>query len=281
MREEIQHIPVALAALVAICVAGLGGTAQGAGEGSYQSAKLVFDQTKPDKPSGTVVDIDYQNPADPQAQPPAVRRVVEEFAPGARLDTSVPGKCTASDGDLMLLGEQACPPGSKVGTGEVTVDTGVPGPARFVAAHVDFFNNVDQLIYLNTVQGTGARTVIRAQVAGRRVTTDVTTLPGVPPDGGAIDTVHASFPAFATAERGYLTTPPDCPSSGKWTNSIIFTYANGVTQTTDNSSPCEPTQTKHRKKCRHRKRHHQNLKRHHKRKCSHRGKHHHKGGGAK
>lgn len=278
MRKQIQCALLGLAALVALCVVALGGTAQGAEAGSYQSAKLVFDQTKPNRSSGSVVDIDYQNPADPQGQPPTVRRVVEEAASGARFDTSVPVRCTASDADLMLLGEQACPPGSKVGIGEIVVDTGVPGPSRFVPAHVDFFNNTNELIYLNTVQGTGARTVIRAKVEGRRVTTDVTTLPGVPPDGGSIDTVHAEFPAAAAGGRGYLTTPPDCPPSGKWTNSISFTYANGVTQKTDNSSPCEPNQTRHGKKCRHRKHHHRKP---HKKKCRHPGKHHHKGGGAK
>src|SRR5207237_5980407 len=100
---------------------------------------------------------------------PAVRRVVLSDAPGTQIDTSVPQLCTASDAQLMLLGGAACPAGSKVGQGVVTVDSGVPGPGRFVTADVDFFNNTHQLIYLNTIRGTSARTVIRASVTSNQV----------------------------------------------------------------------------------------------------------------
>jgi hypothetical protein len=218
-------------------------TASAAGPGgSRQTANLVFGEQRPGVASGYSVDIDYVNPDDPSAKPPAVRQVVETLASGARFDTSAPQLCTASDAQLMLLGESACPPGSKVGEGVVTVDTGIPGPGRFVTADVDFFNNTDQLIYLNTVRGTNARTVIRATVGANQVVTDAPMLPGTPPDGGAIDTVHVRFPRLVRDGRAYVTTPPNCPPGRVWINQISFTYADGVTQTVQSPSPCKPGQ---------------------------------------
>jgi hypothetical protein len=253
----------------------MGGAATGA-TGSYQTASFKFDQAKPDRSSGAAFAVDYVNPSDPPGKPPTVRRVVLEGAPGSRFDTSVPDRCTASDAELTLLGTQACPPGSQVGVGEATVDSGVPGPTRIVPAHIDFLNNTGELIFLNTVQGTGARTVIRARVEGRRVITDVGMLPGTPPDGGSIDTAQTLLAARSSGGRSYLTTPSVCPDSGRWANAVTFTYADGVTQTVDSPTPCEPGVSKSVKKCRHKKRHqgkrHQ-LRRHHKKKC-HRGKRH-------
>ncbi|MGH2981625.1 MAG: hypothetical protein ACRDKV_06250 [Solirubrobacterales bacterium] len=206
---------------------------------SRQTAELTFGKKKPGVGTGLFVNIDYMNPDDPGAKPPAVRRVVERLAKGARLDTSVPDACTASDAELMALGEPACPAASKVGEGVVTVDSGLPGPARFVTADVDFFNNTNQLIYLNTVRGTAARTVIRASVSSDAVTTDVALLPGTPPDGAAIDTVHAHFPPLVRDGQAYATTPPRCPRSRLWVNRVSFTYADGVQQSVDSPTPCK------------------------------------------
>jgi hypothetical protein len=214
--------------------------AAGAAGGSRQSASLTFGQTRPGTASGASVGIDYVNPSDPSAKPPAVRRVVLGFAPGTQIDTSAPQVCTAPDAELMLLGGAACPAGSKVGTGVVTVDTGVPGPGRFVTADVDFFNNTHQLIYVNTIRGTGARTVIRASVTSNKVVTDAPLLPGTPPDGGAIDTVAVHFPPLVRGGHAYIRTPRVCPTSRQWPNQLTFTYADGVSQTVSSPSPCNP-----------------------------------------
>lgn len=73
---------------------------------------------------------------------------------------------------------------------------------------------------------------------------EVPTFPGTPPDGGAIDTTD--FEDFRIAQgrgagqRGYITTPPQCPASGHWTNRVDFTYSDGATRTVESHSPCEP-----------------------------------------
>lgn len=210
--------------------------------GSRQSAVMTFDERRPGVPTGLELRIDYVNPADPSAKPPAVRTVIEEVAEGARIDTSVPERCRASDPELILMGAAVCPVGSRVGTGTITIDTGFPEPGRFVDADVVFLNNTGELIFVSTVRGTGARVISRSAIEGRRIINSAPPLPGTPPDGGAIDVAHARLEAISRnvggVLRGYVTTPQLCPSGGSWTNAFSFTYADGITQTAQNPSPC-------------------------------------------
>jgi hypothetical protein len=232
------------AAVGAVCAAvAFSGVAPAHGEtGSRQSAKVVFVDPHPGVPSGLAFDVDYVNPNDPNGKPPAVRTVFETLAADARFDTAVPALCGASDAELMALGESACPPASKVGTGYLRIDTGFPEPNRFFDVDVTFLNNTNQLIFLSRERKTGLRVVSRAPIQGSHLTSTAPTLPGTPPDGGAIDVVHTRFDAIARevggARRGYITTPSACPRGGAWTNTLAFTYADGVTQTVASQSPC-------------------------------------------
>ena len=218
-----------------------------AGDGSRQAASFKLTETRPAASTAARLQVDYVNPDDPAAKPPAVRQVVTILPRGARYDPSVPGSCTASDAELTLLGAEACPRESAIGGGVVTVNTGLPGPERIVTADVEFFNNAQdpdgELIFLNTVRGSGARTVIRADVTGRRTITDAGMLPGTPPDGGAIDTVDVRLAEVSRlvdgTRRSYITTPRRCPRSGVWVTRVRFTYADGVTQTVPTANPCE------------------------------------------
>jgi hypothetical protein len=211
--------------------------------GSRQAAKVKFTTKKPGAPSGLVFKVDYVNPSDPAAKPPAVRRVVERLARGARFDTSAPEPCAATDPELMLLGTAACPAGSAVGTGHLTLDTGVPGPGRLVEVGIDFFNNAGELIFLNQPGPLDSpRVVVRSVVNERQVISEAPFLPGTPPDGAAIDTVSARFQAVTRNIGGerhsYVTTPPRCPERGYWVNRATFTYFDGVSQTVRSRSRC-------------------------------------------
>jgi RTX calcium-binding nonapeptide repeat (4 copies) len=230
------------AAILASLACALMPAAASAEAGSRQSAELRFLDGEPGVPTGITLNIDYVNPSDPGAKPPAVRKVVQDLAEGAQIDTSVPARCTASDAQLMLQGAQACPAGSRVGAGMITIDTGFPEPGRFIVADVVFLNNTNQLIFVSTDRGSGARVVTRSAVEGRRVTTDAPPLPGAPPDGGAIDVVQVRLDEISHVvggvRRGYITTPGGCPDSRAWTNSVAFTYADGVSQTVNTASTC-------------------------------------------
>jgi RTX calcium-binding nonapeptide repeat (4 copies) len=228
--------------LVACCaVMAPAASAQG---GSRQDATLTFTDNRPGEPTGLVLSIDYVNPDDTSAKPPAVRRVVTELAAGARYDTGAPELCTASDPELMAAGASACPEGSVVGQGVITIDTGFPGPNRIVTSDTTFLNNTDELIFLNTERQSGGRVVVRSEVGERTVTSESPPLPGTPPDGGAIDTVFvedfAISRAVAGVARNYITTPERCPPRGFWVNAVHFTYFDGVSQTVETRSPCDP-----------------------------------------
>ena len=101
-----------------------------AAEGPYQTSEYTLTKKRPARPTGEHFQFDYVNPDDPDAKPPAVKKVVTILPRGARYDASVPGSCTASDEELMAQGAAACPADSAIGGGVITVDTGVPGPGR-------------------------------------------------------------------------------------------------------------------------------------------------------
>ena len=235
-------LPVALALTTSVAVAL-------AVESPYQTSSYTLDQKKPKRPTGEHFQFDYVNPEDPEAKPPPVKKVVTILPKGARYDASVPGSCTASDAELTLQGAAACPEDSRIGGGVITVDTGMPGPGRFVTADTEFFNNAEdpegEFIYLNTIRDTDARTVVRADVTRRRTITEAPMLPGTPPDGGAIDTVDVEVLRIARTidgrRRAYIRTPRKCPEDRTWTAKVRFTYGDDYSQTVPTDNPCRRT----------------------------------------
>jgi hypothetical protein len=235
---EMLRFVSAFGGLAALLVAA---EALAAGNYDRQTSSYTLTQKHPDAGASEHFVFDYQSPDDPSAKPPAVRQVVTMLPRGAHYDTSVPEQCTASDAELMAQGGAACPHGSAIGGGVVTVDTGFPGDERYITADVEFFNNADEFIYVNTVRGTDARTLIRAEVEHDRTITDAGMLPGAPPDGGSIDTVDVHIDNVSYGGRNYITTPHVCRGrrgDRHWTTRVAFTYADGVTQTVPTHTPC-------------------------------------------
>jgi hypothetical protein len=239
------------AALVAIGLLGVPAVAMGQG-GSRQSADLLFDERRPAHTTGVGLAIDYVNPSDPQAKPPAVQKVVIKHAPGSAIDTSVPARCGASNQQLMTSGAAACPAASKVGGGEIDLDTGFPHPARVLRNDVTMFNNKDELILLlESRSEPRSRIVARSAIEGATITTEVTPVPGGPPDGFlAIKRVRLRLEPRSTGSetsgRSYIATPASCPPERHWTNTVTFTYRDGVSQTVASSSPCTGSSTARR-----------------------------------
>ena len=238
-----MKIPAAaVAAVTALLVGLVVQPSASAGSDSRQAAALLLTSSVPASSSGWRFEVDYVNPLDPEGKPPAVRRVVTQLAPGASFDTSVPGRCTASDAELMAQGAAACPADSRVGEGYIRIDTGLPEPGRFIEADVMFFNTATEVIFLSTERESGSRVVTRSTVEGGRTISMAPLLPGAPPDGAAIDIARVELlPVSREVDgelRSYVSTPPGCPASGAWPNSIEFTYADGATQTVQSPSPC-------------------------------------------
>jgi hypothetical protein len=231
-------VVVACVLLLLVLAAGAFGAS-----GSYQSASLKFTTNLPGHSTGARLRINYVNPADPNGKPVAVRRVVQTLARGSRFDTSAPVRCAATDAQLMAQGPSACPDRSVVGGGFITVDTGFPAPARFLAEDVTAINADHELIFLTRDRQTGAYLSSRFEVRRRSVVANAPPLPGTPPDGGAIDRVRVHLRPVTVRRDGrvrrYIRTPRRCPASGHWTNRITFTYSDGVKQKVRSHSGCE------------------------------------------
>lgn len=231
---------------VVIVTLGLPATAA-AQAGSRQTAMATLDEHLPARSTGIRLAIDYVNPSDPKAKPPAVQKVVIKLARGAGMDTSVPARCEASDPDLMASGAGACPASSRVGGGELDLDSGIPGPAQLLQNDVTLLNAKDELILLlESKNDRRSRLVARAAIQGSTITSEVPPVPGGPPDGfAAIKRVRLKLEPRSAGRgvrrRDYVSTPRSCPASRNWTNTVTFTYRDGVSQTVASTSPCSGT----------------------------------------
>jgi hypothetical protein len=240
-------IPAAAASVLALAVLALPGGAGGQSDSpSYQNASLTFTTTAPGSPSGLGLAIDYRDPANPEGKPHAVQKLVLRLAPGSKIDTGVPGQCKASDGEFAQQGASACPSESKLGVGQTEFDSGGATEPRIVKTDVTMFNNEAQLILLfeTTNQPTQVRVAARSTIEDATITTNVPPLPGAPPPDPylAVKTVRETFETVTRGSgdsvRSYVTTPAACPARGYWTNTLEFTYRNGVTQTVPTKAPC-------------------------------------------
>jgi hypothetical protein len=210
---------------------------------SRQTFDLGFTTQHPASPTGFSEAIEYTSPSSPEDKPPAVQTVVLSLAPGAKVDTSAPARCGASDLMLMVQGTAACPAASKVGAGEVSLDTGISGPARTVQTDVTLLNSEKELIFLFQERSTGARSVSRAQISGGTFTSEAPPIPGGPPDGfTALKQVRLGIDPVQTVRGGrrlsYITAPGSCPRNRQWINTATFTYRDGISQTVKSASPC-------------------------------------------
>lgn len=199
----------------------------------------AFTTRAPGAPTGRVFYDEFFDAKDPQAKPPAVQHFHLQLPPGARFDTSAVPACGASDAELMAQGAAACAPGSEVGKEVFQFDTGFDGN-RIVTNDITFLNDPGELIILTRERQTGTRVVVRGKLTAETLDFDLATLPGTPPEGGADRREDATYPvSIGPSGRAWLTTPPVCPASGRWTFRVDYTFRNGekVTKTAD--SPCD------------------------------------------
>jgi hypothetical protein len=232
---------------LAILVLALLGATPGAQaqSGSRQTFSGTFTTDQPGASSGYRLAIDYFDPERPGGKPYAVREVLQTFAEGAVIDTSVPPRCTAQDGELMAQGESACASDTVVGGGSLSVDSGAAAGStpRVIENRVVLFNAENTLILFTESTNAGEppiRTVTRTTIQGRTLTSTVPPVPGTPPPDPflAIKTVRLQVHPVTIGGRGYIQTPPSCSPAAGWTNTARFTYQDGAQQLVASRSPC-------------------------------------------
>jgi hypothetical protein len=218
-----------LAALV------LPATAQAGPRADYRQA---FTTSVPGASTGVETQLFYKHPGDPDAKPIPVREEQMTFPEGTTFDNAVVPPCHASDLELMLLEESACPAESYIGGGEGTTMTGFPGAGE-TPITVDGWEDGSGTLLLAGAKQYHLRQATRGVRDGRVVTFEVPRSPGGPPDGeSALRRAHSVFQARSLGDRAYVRTPPTCPAGGAWTFTARFTFADGAVEHDSYDMPC-------------------------------------------
>lgn len=220
-------------ALVAAAVIAAGADAAAAEPTARVEYTDQFTTTEPGVHTGRLFYDEFFDARDASAKPPAVQHFHLQLPPGARFDTDAVPHCGATDAELMARGAEACAPGSQVGTEVFSFDTGFEAN-RIVTNDITFLNDPGELIILTQERSTGTRVVVRGKIGRETLDFDLSTLPGTPPEGGADKREDGTYPVTP-----WLTTPPTCPPSGKWTFRVDYTFRNGEKVTKTSDSPCQ------------------------------------------
>jgi len=193
--------------------------------GPHETVDLTVSTTLPNTPASLTYSATYRNPNDPQQDPPALRRLVISLPPGTRIDTAVQARCLATDMQIRLLGDSACPPASREGTGQATVD--IVGLGRMTFSTTLFNAPDDSLEIVESGAPVGSNGVLHTYVHGTTLDGPVSTCltGGQPPDGCPSDQAtalanHLTVLPYTLGQgpgrRSSSLTPPSCPSSGTW-----------------------------------------------------------------
>jgi hypothetical protein len=223
-----------------------------------------FTTATPGASTGVDTRLVYKNPADPNAKPFPVREEQFTLPEGTTFDNAVVPPCQASDLEVMLLEESACPPESRIGGGEGTTMSGFPGAGETPITIVGWEYGTGTLLLAGAKQY-HLRQTTRLRRDGRVITAQVPHSPGGPPDGeSALRRAHSLFTARSLGTRAYVRTPPTCPDAGVWTFAARFTFADGAVEHDSYDMPCArpraPRVTRHHRA---RRRHHRSPPRHH------------------
>ena len=227
------------------------GAAAQPGSGPRETVDQTFTTTRPGSPTGLGWSGVYHAAGDPKGNPPFMRRMVFYPPAGMRYDTSVPDRCTAPDVVLQAMGPDACPPGSRLGTGMAEGYVFMPFAHSVVFDHfkhtVDVLNNANEQILLIRSEGF---TVVRGRLRpDGSMEFDPPTCFPAPPIGGCVDDYvlqlgsSTFLPAYTRTSggrtRSYATTPPTCPARRYWSTTVRFWWADGSVDSVVSKQPCK------------------------------------------
>jgi hypothetical protein len=191
----------------------------------------------PSTPSGFDALATWSDPGEAGGKPKEVQRIKVMFAPGSKLDTRALPACNASAEDIANLAVRACPAKTKLG--EVHGVGVYAGGAPF-NTYATLFNAKGQIIVVVTLDGPKGRllTDFRDDVRRSSITVNLKVGRGI-----SLIRFQAHVPVHARKRgkkrRVYFTTPPSCPASGSWTNTVVLSYRDGTSDQHSAQSPCK------------------------------------------
>src|SRR5215216_6098874 len=235
MRGRGRGSVAVVAVLVGAIAAGPAGAA-----GPRQTGTFAFTSSLPGTVTGNTLNVEFQNPDDPNLKPYAAAKMVIHTPPGTVTDTTVPPQCHASDAEIMVEGAAACPEKTWIGSGYAWTDNG-GGDPRYSRTTLTHFNNQDEVVGIGQNDDVPAiRTIDRTKLDGNTSTSNFPLFPGVPPPEPytPVKQLYIHFPPYERKGAPYTRTPPTCPAAGYWTFVVDFTYRDGVTESIESHSPC-------------------------------------------
>jgi hypothetical protein len=214
--------------------------------GPRETVDLWSSTTRPNASAGLGYSARYHSATDPAGDPPALRRLAIEMPPGTRIDTSVPGRCTATDFELMFAGESACPRSARIGAGQATVKQAGLGTATYDTV---IYNAEGQMLEL-VKSGDQVLAVVHTYIHGTTLDGPIPTCMtgGTAPEGCPFDqlTLLANHlridPVSAgsgAARRNYGTTAATCPQSGRWQAPVTLYYGDDSVDRVTPWGPCD------------------------------------------
>jgi hypothetical protein len=214
--------------------------------GPHETVDVATSTTQPGASAGLSYAARYHAVGNPSGDPPALRHLLIDLPPSTEIDTSVPPRCSASDLQIMLQGESACPANARVGNGQVTVKQTGTGA---VSTYDTVLYNADHDLLELVVSGGRVLGIAHTHQHGTTLDGPVPTCltGGNPPDGCPFDELkllsnHLEVSPVSVREgsvqRNYGTTPPTCPASGYWQTRVTLTYADGSVDTVTPKSRC-------------------------------------------
>jgi hypothetical protein len=194
---------------------------------------FTFSSKVPGSPSGFDSLATFSDPGEPAGKQKELVRINVRFHPGTRIDTAALPRCRASDTDVQRLALRACPGSTRLGIVHAVgvISTG----ARFnPVGHL--FNAKRAIIVVVTVGGRYI-TSFRDDLTRDKLRVNFRLPPGVSlirfkPH------IPRHFRKRAGKRRAYIRTPPNCPATGVWTTTVLFSYRDGSTQELSAATPC-------------------------------------------
>jgi hypothetical protein len=237
---------VALAGILTLVVTAVAIAASATSGTTVQNFEQTYTQKKVGKSTGTsfqTSSTDEQNTAK-NKQPKRVTNFDILFPKGSKIDSKAAPQCKADENDFASEDnpDDACPKGSKIGSGSVAARLPLNG-AGDLNGTVRVYNANKGLLLFVQVDAPGAAQtlLIKPKFSGvnLKTTVPVTCLPPGTPQNGCRDAqgnpqevVLVSFKLKTKAvkdkktKRQLITTPKTCPSGG-WTFTASLKYADG------------------------------------------------------
>ena len=190
------------------------------------------DRLRPGAPATALFEAGFRKKGDPAAKPPAVTGLVVTTPAGTGLGRAGLERCTADDLMLMLRGGAACPPGSQIGSGGLSVMTGLGPLVDPLLFDAGIFATPTGFVEVAGVEGGPTLALDRFRVEGRRIIASPPAVPGGPPDGRS-----APYDVEFRIGPRFVRTPPSCPSGG-WVTTARAEFSDSSTASTRGAQAC-------------------------------------------